>query len=423
MSERGHEFGEAAEAYGLAHWMRAVLDERKRVLDGPTPEAVHDLRVAIRRCRSMAECALECDDFPSWRKMRRAGKSLFQPLGRLRDAHVAMEWVRQLSDEGDSLRETLLADLADVEGVHWGEAQQALHDFNAPRWAAWSERLPQRLALLPNPDLVFGHLALTRWKEACRLHEAAVQETSAEAWHSLRIGVKKFRYLVENFLPDLYVRLEKSLKKAQDLLGDVHDLDVLASRLAAFTDRDAAAVEEWRARIADARSQRLAAYLRKTTGERSWWRVWREVLPRGRKAGQGASAMLEGWAMYRGADPAACRRAADGAQRLFDAVADAAVALPVARPAAHRILGRAAVLRDVARHVKPRKALKVIAGAPVTPGHAMTVHRLAEKVALDALGGASARKALAGLPEPELRQVMVLSGLLRAAEGLNASSA
>lgn len=402
--------------------MRAVLDERRRVLDGPTPDAVHDLRVAIRRCRSMAECAMELDDCTAWRKMRRAGKGLFQPLGRLRDAHVAMEWVRTLSDEGDRLREALLADLAHVEGVHWAEAQHALYGFNAPRWAAWSERLPQRLAMVPEPTLVFGHLALSRWKEAHRLHQTAVQAKSAESWHNLRIGVKKFRYLVENFLSDLYVRIEKSLKKCQDLLGEVHDLDVLEGKLADFPECDAATVEVWRTRIADARSRRLAAYLRKTTGDRSWWRSWREVLPKGRKVGEGASALLEAWAAYRGADPTASRRTAQSAQRMHDALLDAGLSPSMARPTAHWVLGRAAVLRDVARHVKGGKAPDVLAEAPIAPGHAVTSHRLAAWVALDGVGGGLARKTLAGLSEPERGHVMVLAGLLRAAEGLNTSS-
>jgi CHAD domain-containing protein len=44
----------AAESKGLLYWMERVLKERARVLASPGEEAVHDLRVALRRCRSLA---------------------------------------------------------------------------------------------------------------------------------------------------------------------------------------------------------------------------------------------------------------------------------------------------------------------------------------------------------------------------------
>ena len=46
-------------------------------------------------------------------------------------------------------------------------------------------------------------------------------------FHRLRITIKRFRYIVENFLPLQHAAWSDDLKHIQDLLGDVHDLDVL----------------------------------------------------------------------------------------------------------------------------------------------------------------------------------------------------
>ena len=73
----------AAESKGLLYWMERVLRERERVLAAPEEEAVHDLRVALRRCRSIAEGLRTIDPDPAWKCMRRAAKELFVALGEL----------------------------------------------------------------------------------------------------------------------------------------------------------------------------------------------------------------------------------------------------------------------------------------------------------------------------------------------------
>ncbi len=76
-------------------------------------------------------------------------------------------------------------------------------------------------------SLIFRHLALERWTEAYRCHRQSMRK--AFAWrHSTGYAsaIKRFRYIVENFLPLQHAAWSDDLKKVQDLLGDVHDLDV-----------------------------------------------------------------------------------------------------------------------------------------------------------------------------------------------------
>ena len=81
---------------GFVHWMERVLLECERVSAEPGADAVHDLRVALRRCRSMADGLMVIDPSPSWRQMKRAGGRLFRGLGALRDTQVITERLHEL---------------------------------------------------------------------------------------------------------------------------------------------------------------------------------------------------------------------------------------------------------------------------------------------------------------------------------------
>src|SRR5277367_2935808 len=82
---------------GFRYWMLRVLDECDHVAADFGADPVHDLRVALRRCRSVADGVMALDPDPGWKAMKKAVKRLFQRLGELRDIHVMMEWIEKLS--------------------------------------------------------------------------------------------------------------------------------------------------------------------------------------------------------------------------------------------------------------------------------------------------------------------------------------
>src|ERR1700736_6310851 len=92
---------------GLAYWMEEVLNQCARAEQSFSSDPVHDLRTALRRCRSMADGIRVFDRDPAWKKMRRAGKQVFGSLGDLRDTPVSLEWVDRLPPEGDATRKNL----------------------------------------------------------------------------------------------------------------------------------------------------------------------------------------------------------------------------------------------------------------------------------------------------------------------------
>src|SRR5882762_6762602 len=87
----------AAKTTGLRYWMQRVLEECDHAEADYSADPVHDLRVALRRCRSMADGMMAMDPDPEWGMMKKAARRLFGKLGELRDVQVMMEWMEKLS--------------------------------------------------------------------------------------------------------------------------------------------------------------------------------------------------------------------------------------------------------------------------------------------------------------------------------------
>ena len=261
--------------------MERVLKELESVREAPEPDAVHDLRVAIRRCRSVAKVMEEVDPDPAWLEMRKLGKKLFHQLGELRDTQVLEEWTQKLGPESDPARERLLTTFAAQEKEFQVAALKAVEKFNQKSWKKLERKLQRRARLVPTDGLAAECLALERLEAAKELHVRALRAEKPEVWHALRIGVKRFRYTVESLLPTRYEEWEENLKRIQDLLGEVHDLDVLSAKVEEVAGDLHESRLAWAERIASQRHERIENYRRLTIGDGGSWQYWRRATARG----------------------------------------------------------------------------------------------------------------------------------------------
>jgi CHAD domain-containing protein len=368
--------------------MARVLEECEHVSADFSADPVHDLRVALRRCRSLADGMMAMDPDRDWKEMKKAGKRLFQRLGTLRDVQIMMEWIEKLkatttragagdspalpqpaensgdfadaapstefleSHPHDHAAHALLEILKARETEQKREARTALAEFDRKQWRQWSQSLPLRAARIRPGSAVFKHLALERWTAARDLHTRAMRNRSQVAFHTLRIGIKRFRYIVENFLPDEHKAWSNDLKHMQDLLGEVHDLDVLwATALSCHVFLDEASRKTWHARIGEERTQRIEAYRQSMLGPDSLWNVWRAGLPQGKQIQEIATRRMKLWAKALDPDFAHSERVARLALELYDGLNAAGLlsSLNSARPGARSILYVAALLHDVGK--------------------------------------------------------------------------
>lgn len=414
-----------AKTFGLAHWMRKVLEECDRTRIDFAPDPVHDLRVALRRCRSMADGLMTLDSHSAWKQMKKASKQLFSRLGELRDVHVMVEWIERLGAPDDPVSVALLDLSRAQEETLKQEALAALDAFNRKRWEGWSAVLTKRAERIAPDSPVFRHLALERWHGACQLHQRALRNRTKTAFHQLRIGLKKFRYTVENFLPELHAKWKDDLKTLQDALGEVHDLDVLwatALKTKVFPDADARA--QWRTKIETERAQRLQAYKRKMVGPGSLWQAWRTELPQGAEAELGALQRLKTWAVFLDPDTKHAERVTRFALQIYDGLASDGRFNGIRSPRARPILQAAALLHDVGRAKRGKNHHKISARwiRKLSPPlgwrqHDLQTAALVARYHRGALPGA--QKRFATLSDAQKHLVASLAGILRLAESLD----
>src|ERR1700674_802475 len=351
---------------GLRAWMERVLVECDRAAAGFEADPVHDLRVALRRCRSLADGWMALDPDSSWKDMKKAGRKPFQALGELRDMQVMQRWVEKLNGANDhdpsapsAFNDPVAVKLLDH--VHLREAvckQLALKDlnqFDRKQWRQWTRILPRRAGRVRPGSVVYLHLALEKWTAAYDLHKHTLRTRSQVALHQLRIGIKRFRYTVENFLPRQHALWGDDLKELQDLLGEVHDLDVLwatAIEIPAFPDAESRS--RWREKLNAERGKRIERYREKMVGRQSLWRVWRAELPAGPQLRAAAMSRLRVWAGYLDPDFSHSQRVALLALLLYDGLKDAGLvkgnALPLSLNYDSRtVLQAAALMHDVGK--------------------------------------------------------------------------
>jgi len=442
--------------------MLRVLHECDHVGTDFSADPVHDLRVALRRCRSLADGMIAMDPDPDWKAMKKAGKQLFQRLGALRDIQIMMEWIDKLhpateeppapqneSSPGEAAGPSveshephpsrdpaaiaLLGILRHRESQEKHEARAALEEFDRKQWRQWSKTLPMRAGRIRPGSAVFKHLALERWTAARELHTRAMRNRSQVALHTLRIGIKRFRYIVENFLPLEHKAWSNDLKHMQDLLGEVHDLDVLwATALASRVFPDEASRKAWHARILEERKKRVDEYREAMCGRESLWNVWREGLPKGKQIQDLATLRMKLWAKVLDPDFAHSERVARLSLALYDGLtARGLLGAPHeengASPDARGSLYAAALMHDVGKakgdkgHHKESMDLIKKHGTPL--GWKEDDMKRAAIVARfhDGAFPTRSHKVLRDLLPPEQKLTIQLAGVLRLANALDSS--
>jgi CHAD domain-containing protein len=168
-------------------------------------ESIHKLRVSIRRIRSVSKLL-------GIKLKSKSIKKFGKRLGELRDLDVALKnsEIYELEDSSLKNERKKLAKKIQID-FKKKEIQKMLDEIKALKWKVTSLQLAQA------PQVVGLNKELNDWRK---------RKLSRKNLHAFRIAIKKLRYILEATGKPL-----GNLKRMQDLLGELHDLQVLTELL------------------------------------------------------------------------------------------------------------------------------------------------------------------------------------------------
>jgi inorganic triphosphatase YgiF len=250
-----------------------LLNNHAVAKGGTDPEGVHQMRVALRRLRTI--CALFRREIPSpsFEAINSEARWLMHQLGPTRDWDVfASTSVSRLATAAPEV---------DLGGLRAAVEQQRTSSYAAlqavladPRCSRvllslghWVERRGWRneidsdaLAVLSQPMPTLADKILVRLHRKALKRGAHFRQLDIDAQHNLRIDLKKLRYAAEFFLP-LYAthapakryvarlaRLQNSLGRARDIASTRTLLDAIRQDDQPALNLAIGAMTGWRAR-------------------------------------------------------------------------------------------------------------------------------------------------------------------------------
>jgi len=226
-----------------------------RVRVGEAPEALHELRVCLRRLRSTLQAfAGSLERRPTQKALARL-RELGARSNAARDAEVQLGWLEARRSQLSRGRRAALGWLMRELALRRDQAHAQLRAYAPEHFEKLRGDLERSLrgyrtwvhVAGPDPSPTFASVLAGKLREHAaqlRVRLGAIASVSdTEACHAARIEAKRLRYLLEPAAP--YVpagkRVVRSLKELQDVLGEMHDLEILMQTLEAASERSALA--------------------------------------------------------------------------------------------------------------------------------------------------------------------------------------
>ena len=210
----------------------------RRLMDPADTEALHDFRVSLRRLRSLTRAykPFICDCLP--KKLRRRIKDMASTTGLARDTEVQLEWLNQQRGQARSHERAGYLWIIRRLEARLAEEYQDLREHLPVRFERLHERLATRLGLdyddsSPPMGEITAELLLDAGDEL-RAHLDEVHgQADEDEIHQARITAKRLRYLLEPLAPELEAGrdLVSELKGLQQIMGEIHDTQVLGAEL------------------------------------------------------------------------------------------------------------------------------------------------------------------------------------------------
>lgn len=206
-------------ALRMLFWMRHVSALVPKARYALSFETIHALRTSLRRCLALVKTLPD----PLVREITGASRTLFEACALLRDLQVMQHEIAPLPLDR-KVRRNLLEHLAGRMRPARTRAMKAVRDFDRAKWRILMRKV--RVREISHRDRQsLKQAALKRIRKVRKLYERCARRgASCKDFHRLRIALKKFRYIIENYFPAFRTAHGRTLKKLQDTLGRHQDL-------------------------------------------------------------------------------------------------------------------------------------------------------------------------------------------------------
>ena len=230
-------------------------------------ESVHQMRVAIRRMRSLFRLIGSSYRPKAVARHSRGLRRAARALGEIRDLDVLIEdLVEFQGSAGQPFSEPLDEIIARLDGRRQKYRERLNALFDSKSYARFLRRF-QRMCRKPGrgakpiPSPVAPHqvrhvlpLLLHERLARVRAYDSALPAAKDETLHALRVECKQLRYALEFFLPLLGKSAQAFLAEVralQDLLGRINDIAVFAESLNQLQDLSPGQADAIAAYLAD----------------------------------------------------------------------------------------------------------------------------------------------------------------------------
>lgn len=257
---------------------RKYFEELRRCKAEFSEEAVHDLRVSIRRLLALVEVLKQADPHPGLKKLRGSLKEQLDYFDDLRDTQVMLA---EISENIQSLP-GLAALQTYLQKWERRLLKQAARQVAQLKARGIARRINKIFTRLQHPaDEQAQTTALLQaaddaYATVCQRHGVVRPEQPASI-HRVRVAFKKFRYIIEIIhpaLPGYPAELLPRMHDYQTLMGEIQDAEVFLHTLGELGEENpAAGSPDAPRRYAEQRlAQAIAAYMENRNEINVFWR-------------------------------------------------------------------------------------------------------------------------------------------------------
>lgn len=208
--------------------LQNLVKLRAAYLESPQEETIHDLRVASRRAREVLDYFQPLLTFKWYDRLMSLSRRITRSMGRLRETEVNLsllsQWLRENKMDPIASEMLIFSQQQQFERLN-EKARKRIGDESYSQIDKFLTRLRGTHSIQPSDSNILER----RNQEFLSFSWEGMMDD--ERLHDLRIRTKTFRYAVE-----IYDRLHsrnlghfaRRIRNLQDLLGQIHDLYVLA---------------------------------------------------------------------------------------------------------------------------------------------------------------------------------------------------